>query len=254
MKYSAPNDKAETPAPRFPGGLGDQTTSVHLLAGILGALYDRSNTGKGQFVEATLYRAGIWTMGLPITTALQVKAISNGTKKTSAPEQLNFGTPSYNSYPCKGGRWMQLLGLDAERHLGGILAAIDPGNTVRSKDPFQGDIKTLCRTIATNSDARRQLILEMNELFRQRTVEEWLPILKEQDVWHHAVSDVNEVIDDAQANAVGAFTEIGAQYPIINHPIKWSEGMPAPRGRAPALGSDTEAVLSRLGFGGKARL
>jgi crotonobetainyl-CoA:carnitine CoA-transferase CaiB-like acyl-CoA transferase len=63
MDYVSPNDETATPAPRFPGGLGDQTTAVHLLAGVLGALYDREKTGEGQFVEACLYRAGMWTMG-----------------------------------------------------------------------------------------------------------------------------------------------------------------------------------------------
>merc|ERR1740121_1719335 len=45
MKYAAPNDEVSTPSPRFPGGLGDQTTSIHLMAGVLGALYDRERNG-----------------------------------------------------------------------------------------------------------------------------------------------------------------------------------------------------------------
>ena len=102
-------------------------------------------------------------------------------------------------------------------------------------------------------DARRELIQELNRCFRARTAAEWEPLLREADVWHHTVSDVNDVIGDEQANAVGAFADIGGPHPVLAHPVKWSGARTEPRGRAPALGADTEAVLAKLGMG-KARL
>jgi len=246
MKWASADDEPGTQPPRFPGGLGDQTTAVHLLAGIMGALYDREKTGQGQHVEACLYRAGIWTVGLPVTTALQVRSTSEGAEWVKAPPQSDFGNPTYNVYPCKDGRWMQLLGLDAARHLEGILAAADPGDTIRSQPQFSGSIADLVRKVARSPDVRRQLIRELNVCFMQRTSQEWMAILKERDVWHHLVSDVNEVVHDAQALAAGAFTDVGGHFPLLSHPIKWSGAPPFAKGRAPALGADTDKVLRRL--------
>jgi crotonobetainyl-CoA:carnitine CoA-transferase CaiB-like acyl-CoA transferase len=220
---------------------------------------------------------------------------------------------------------MQLLGLDANRHLPGIVRAVDPTASIRSKDPFLGDDKAFCATILRNKDARRQLIRELGQLFILRTAVEWEPILREQDVWHHTVSDVNDVINDAQANSIGTFvevgdekhlcslsfislsppspsllpllslsspsplplsslvnslptlishrtllahpylahltlihyhliTQVGAEYPLLSHPVKWGAARAEPRGRAPALGADTEAVLRALGGSGRAKL
>lgn len=244
MKYTAPSDEVSGLPPRFPGGLGDQTTAIHLMAGVLGALYDRSNTGQGQLVEACLYRAGIWTMGLPITTALTLRDTTSGKEKLVAPTQADFGNPGYNSYPCKDG-WMQLLGLDLERHIGGILEAVDPDGQIRSAAPFAGSIKDLCRTLNTDARSRRRFIQLLNDCFRAKTTAEWEAIFRKKDVWHHTVSDVNDVVNDAQANAIGTFFDVGAAHKLLSHPVKWSNATTQPRGRAPALGADTEAVLRR---------
>ena len=51
----------------YPGGNGDHTTALSLLAAVLGALYHRERTGEGQMVEASLFRSGIWTVGCAVT-------------------------------------------------------------------------------------------------------------------------------------------------------------------------------------------
>ena len=43
------------------GGMGDHTTSLGLLAGVLGALYHRERTGEGQEIWGSLFRD--WTVG-----------------------------------------------------------------------------------------------------------------------------------------------------------------------------------------------
>jgi crotonobetainyl-CoA:carnitine CoA-transferase CaiB-like acyl-CoA transferase len=146
----------------------------------------------------------------------------------------------------------QLLGLDAERHLPGIVAAVDPAGEIRSAAPFAGagggstDDRAFCHAVATQKAVRLRLIAELSARFRLKTTAEWEVILRDHGVWHHTVSNVNDVINDAQANAVGAFADIGAQFPVLCHPIKWSAAEAPPRGRAPSLGQDTEAVLQGL--------
>jgi hypothetical protein len=44
-------------APREPGGIGDYNTGMQMLGGVFAALYDRTRTGRGQLVDASLMRA-----------------------------------------------------------------------------------------------------------------------------------------------------------------------------------------------------
>uniref|UniRef100_A0A7S4R9J2 Formyl-CoA transferase n=1 Tax=Alexandrium monilatum TaxID=311494 RepID=A0A7S4R9J2_9DINO len=249
MKFITPDDEPGTPAPRFPGGVGDSTTSVHLMAGVLGALYDRERTGQGQFVEACIYRAGLWSMGIPATNALCVKTATNGQGRFDGDPQTAFDTPTYNAYACKDGAWIQLLGLEMERHLDKMLEAIDPEGHIRSSEPFRGDAKAVTERVKPNDELRILLIKKMGECFLKRTAAEWAAIFKEKDVWFHAVSDINDVLDDPQYNAIGAFSEVGGPHRLVSHPIKFSAAPPFPRGRAPLLGADSEKVVQDVKAG-----
>ena len=48
----------DSPMPRFPGAIGDNTTSMQMVAGVALALFHRQNTGQGQLVDAALVRSG----------------------------------------------------------------------------------------------------------------------------------------------------------------------------------------------------
>ena len=66
MDIARSNDDDAPPA-RYPGGNGDHTTGLSLLSAILGGLFYRERTGRGQRVEASLFLSGIWTLATPIT-------------------------------------------------------------------------------------------------------------------------------------------------------------------------------------------
>jgi crotonobetainyl-CoA:carnitine CoA-transferase CaiB-like acyl-CoA transferase len=249
MKYATPNDLPSTPCPRFVGGSGDQNTCMHLLAGILGALYYRKNTGRGQFVEATLYRAGVWTMAHPLSTALAVDHHRPG-QRLPAPEQRDFHTPTFNAYPCKDGRWVQLLGLEMPRHIESLLKAVDPTGSIRNQRPFKGTTTNeLCSVIRSTQESRHKFVQLLCDIFRKKNVDEWLLILRKGEVWHKKVMDYTEVIHDKNALALGVFTDVGASHKIVEFPIQFSEEQPKAVGRAPRLGEHTAEVLASLNRG-----
>ena len=116
-------------------------------------------------------------------------------------------------------------------------------------------------------------------IFAQRTLSEWVPILKAHDVWYARVNRFEEQVDgqsDAykQASAVGAFaggaphninssTSSGdddsgggeasgsaeiSRHDLLVSPVQLS-AMPAiPRAPAPVFGADTHAILTELGY------
>eukprot|EP00935_MAST-01C_sp_MAST-1C-sp1_P002225 g2225.t1 len=115
--------------PRFPGGIGDNTTAVQLLGGIFGALYDRERTGKGQLVDASLMRAGVWALAQPLASLYG----GNGWAMSSGPdggvrETTTLGERrtvlTQSPFRCKDGIWVHFLGLEVMRHLPAFCAAL----------------------------------------------------------------------------------------------------------------------------------
>eukprot|EP00450_Noctiluca_scintillans_P036720 CAMPEP_0194538286 /NCGR_PEP_ID=MMETSP0253-20130528/77768_1 /TAXON_ID=2966 /ORGANISM="Noctiluca scintillans" /LENGTH=251 /DNA_ID=CAMNT_0039384383 /DNA_START=38 /DNA_END=790 /DNA_ORIENTATION=+ len=83
MDLSRANDTDALQA-RYPGGNGDHTAALGLLAGIFGALFHASRTGAGQFVEANLLHTGLWTMATPIAAWSGMQSKQFRTPRTSA--------------------------------------------------------------------------------------------------------------------------------------------------------------------------
>jgi crotonobetainyl-CoA:carnitine CoA-transferase CaiB-like acyl-CoA transferase len=84
----------ESPPPREPGGIGDYNTGMQLLGGVFAALYDREKTGRGQLVDASLMRAGIWSMAQPLASLMA------GNRCMLIPHHETFSTtiqPPYSS-------------------------------------------------------------------------------------------------------------------------------------------------------------
>ena len=72
--------------PREPSGIGDYNTGMQLLGGVFAALYDRTQTGEGQLVDANLMSAGVWSLGQPLVMLMGGNPWSTGTDwKTGRP-------------------------------------------------------------------------------------------------------------------------------------------------------------------------
>merc|ERR1719428_1114093 len=83
----------ESDMPRFPGGVGDNSTAVQLVGGIFTALYARErNGGQGQLVDASLMRAGVFGVAHPIISLLGGNASATGLGPTpSVRETTQLG-------------------------------------------------------------------------------------------------------------------------------------------------------------------
>ena len=84
----------DSPPPREPGGIGDYNTGMQLLGGVFAALYDRTQTGKGQLVDASLMRAGVWSMAQPLVMNMGGNAYGTGV-------EWHDGSPAKNA-PLRG--------------------------------------------------------------------------------------------------------------------------------------------------------
>ena len=223
------------PAPR--SAVGDHTTAITITAAILAKLLERERTGRGGLVQTSLLRTGIYTLGWDIGVQLRF-----GRRETTRPRQRSRG-PLLNCYRAADGRGFWLIGLEADRHWPGLVAALARPD-LASDERFVG-----ARDRLTNSEA---LIAILDEIFAARPMTEWCERFDAHDVWWAPINSIPDVIADAQAIAAGAFVDMTprpgeAAYRAVASPVD-SGGMVLAPGPVPALGEHTDEVLREFGI------
>ena len=230
--FAASMTVGDVPPPALRSGKGDHVTGLAAAAAVLAKLLERERTGAGGLVETSLLRAGMYTTGWEL-------AIQQRFGKSQAPEDRAVNsTPLVNCYRSSDGRWFWLLGLEADRHLPGVLRAIGRGEL--ADDPRFG----------TARDRRinaRELISELDIAFATRTRDEWATVFAEHDVWWAPVQSLAEVVADPQARAAGAIVTMATGEESIAPPAGFGERDVVTR-RVPELGADTDDVRRELGL------
>jgi formyl-CoA transferase len=99
----------------------------------------------------------------------------------------------------------------------------------------------------------RELIAILDPIFASRTLAEWAAILDAADCYWGRIQSVEEVVDDPQAAALGAFASTtlpdGRPLRIVKSPMTFTATPAAVNGAAPELGQHTEEVLLEAGYG-----
>ena len=217
--------------PSLRSGKGDHVTGLAAAAGVLAKLLERERTGEGGLVETSLLRAGMYTTGWELSIQQHF-----GRHAAPEPRETN-STPLVNCYRTADGRWFWLLGLEADRHLPGVLRAI--GRSELADDERFRTARERRRNAAA-------LIAELDAAFATRTREEWAAVFAEHDVWWAPVQSLAEAVADPQARAAGAIVATADGGESIAPPAGFGERDLVVR-PVPALGADTEAVVGELG-------
>eukprot|EP01060_Flectonema_neradi_P011217 TRINITY_DN18319_c0_g1_i1.p1 TRINITY_DN18319_c0_g1~~TRINITY_DN18319_c0_g1_i1.p1 ORF type:complete len:431 (+),score=74.74 TRINITY_DN18319_c0_g1_i1:45-1295(+) len=223
--FSKPTDDGHVG--QFPPGIGDHMTSLQLLSGIGLALWYRDRTGKGQLVEASLLRSGIWGMAYPLLNT----SLNPGSKFIREP-RTNHYRPTFNVYKCSDGVWLQLLGLDIGRFDAGLCKTLGVDEKEFASLDGKGKIKIM--------DAK----------FITQPSSVWEAKLNENKVWYQKAVQLDDVLRDPQAHAVGAFKQLpGMNFPFILSPVQLScDTDHGPRSGPPQCGEHTSEVLQSLGY------
>lgn len=211
--------------PAIRNGQGDHTTGITLVSGIMAALFDRSRTGKGRIVSTSLLRTGIYTLGWETSTFLRFG------RRESTRHRSRSTAPLVNSYMCSDGRGLWLLGLEADRHWPGIVAALDIVDL--AQDERFVDAKARYK----NNEA---VIAELDKVFASNTYEYWTKRLDDNDVWWAPINSIPDAIADPQVIASGAFVDMTphegeAPYKAVNSPVDF-DGYEIVPGAVPRLG------------------
>jgi crotonobetainyl-CoA:carnitine CoA-transferase CaiB-like acyl-CoA transferase len=220
-------------------GVGDTFTAMTAVAGICAALVDRAHSGRGRVVEASLQRAGMWAIAAELATQ------SMGGRPRPPYPREQCPTPMYNSYLTSDGRWFYLVGVEADRQLPKVLAAI--GRTDLTADErFMG-----ARALTRN---RAEVVALLDAAFATQPMEYWAKAFDLHDVFWAPVQSLAEVLDDPQARATGALITIddveidGRPVETVDAPIRWDGQSRSTTPGPPRVGEHNEAILGWLGY------
>ena len=220
------------PAPT-PMGFGDHVVGLAAVSGILGALVERTRTGRGQIIETSLLRTGTFTLGWELGVQRLLGRVPAGVNRTQSK------TPLYNCYRSKDDHWFWLLGVESDRHFPRLLAAI--AREELAEDP----------RFANARDRRRNgeaFIAELDKSFGAQPMSSWRERFDEIGVWWAPVSTPEEVVADEQVIAAGCFIDVeGKDFQTVASPVEFRRHPKSSVAAAPELGADTEAVLQQVG-------
>ena len=218
-------------------GQGDHVTGMSLAAGVCAALFDAQRSGQGRTVSTSLLRNGMYNIAWDIGIQLRFG------KRERTRSRANNRAPLVNSYTAADGKGFWLLGLEADRHWPGVVAAID-------SDELRVPEFETARLRAENSVA---LIRIMDRHFAGRPLAEWTELFDRHDVWWAPINSIVDVIVDPQARAAGGFVPMTPRqgeepYEAVNTPVDFDGHVLRP-GPVPALGEHTSSILGSEALG-----
>ena len=219
-------------------GIGDHTTSMATVGGILAAVFERQTTGKGRLVEASLLRAGIYAAGSD--TAVQLRYGKLGSTKT----RHEAVQPISNFFKTRD-TWIVIVPRQGSTDWTAICKVI--GRPELETDPRFDNPKNRRANAA-------DLVDILDAAFIQHDLDYWREKLDAEDMIWAPLLRPADVFADPQAKAAGAYVEVPEEgggegtYLSPASPIRFPGADDGPKGPAPALGEHTIDTLKASGF------
>ncbi len=224
------NGSAEGGQVRIGVPVVDLSTGMNATIGILMALYERNRSGKGQFVDATLYDSAI-ALHQPhapnyFMAGLKPKLVGNS--HASLVPYSNFPTKTRNIVVGAGndGQFRKLTQM-----LGKPELATDPRfKTNKDRVAHRAELETELRALLKDRDA--------NALSQE---------LMQGGVPSAAVLDVADVMEHPHTRHRGMVWEKDG-WRNVGNPVKLSRTPAKARTKPKTFGADTRAVLAENGY------
>ncbi len=228
-------DGTKTEPVRSMPGMGDHPTATGLYAAIVTALYRREKTGKGGVAQTSLLQNGLWANGCYVQNRLFGEHVPHRPPRIDTPSALA------NHYRCKDGRWFLMALHNEARQLAAFLKAIDREDL--AQDPR-------FHTQAQRRAHHKELTAILDEVFAQRDLHEWRPILEKAGVTFGPVCTVDEAGDDEQSRTIGALVPFADGSGLtVSSPFHVDGAAKVAPVRAPqVVGQHSEMVLRDAGY------
>jgi formyl-CoA transferase len=225
----------ENPPTYLYPAIGDSGTGMHMAIGILAALNQRHQTGKGQHVEVSMQDA--------VVNLIRVSLRDHQRSGRPMPRQGNqLGrTVPGTTYPCAPGGPNDYVYIFAQPQMWrGFVAAM--GQPELADDPRFASAES-------RWENRAALDALVETWTRQRSKHEVMRLMGEAGVPCGATLDTGEVLTDPHLRARDMIVDVDyptrGTYQTVGCPVKLSES-PADVTRPPLLGEHTAELLASL--------
>ena len=215
--------------------IADQGTGMWAALGIVSALHEREQTGRGREVDVSLYETALGFMAYHLTGFFGSGAVPSG-RGTAFPSIV-----PYQAFAAQDGRLMIAAGND--RLFASLVGAL--GLPELADDP----------RFATNADRvahRDELVPLLADRFAAEPRAHWLAVLGEASVPAAPVQDVSEVAAAEQTQALEILQDL--PHPALPDlrvpafPVSVDGERMRHASAPPELGADTAEVLAEVGY------
>ncbi len=242
--------------------VADFSTGIAIAWGVCAALFHRERTGHGQRIDTSLLASALSVQTgsfmeidsvdreerdefLAVLEAMR-EAGASYEEIDQQHQQMMYpfrsGNIYYRTYQAKDGTLAIACLSDRLRRRVADVLEIDDPRFEPGYDPMSPQVLDL-------SD---ELVKRAEELFLEKTVEEWLDIFDSVGVPAGPVRYIQELLQDEQVRANGLVVDLehslAGPVKMVGPMIQMSETPLEARSAAPALGEHTDEILSAMGY------
>lgn len=223
--------------PRYaPVNFADRTIGLQLASAVLGALFHRERTGRGQRVDVPMYEGlvtvvlGEHLAGKTFNPALGPA----GHARSLAPDRRPFRTR--DGFIC--------VLVYTDRQWRKFFEAIG------EPDGFECD--THFASAGARSEHPNEVYGFLSRVLEKRGTEEWLALFERLDIPAERMQSIDDILADEHLEAIGFFRQrVHPSEGVLTEmaiPTEWSDSQPEVSRQAPRLGEHTEEVLREAGY------
>lgn len=218
------------------GGISDEMGAIMLAFGVLLALVARQSFGVGQEIHSSHLSSAMallrWNFGMYLMTGIE--------RAKQVREEVP--NPLTNHYRASDGKWLAMSHPQSDRYWPVFCKAT--GIVHLQNDPRFSDMDT-------REQNSKELIAILDKVFIQKTREEWLKILRAEDLIVCSVNSFIEASSDPQTIANEYITDfihpVLGKIKMLAPPVEMSKTPGSIRMQAPQYGQHTEEVLLEVG-------
>ena len=217
-------------------GLCDQLGALHVVYGVLSALYHREKSGHGQEIQVNLLASAVALQMQDYMTILNLGRSFE--RPHSGIGHAGNGAP-FGVYATRDGHISIAMNPWPV-----VVEALGVPELMRYNNP---------QVLFEQRDAIWQ---EMQNIISKKTTAEWLDIMLELDLWVGEVKTQRQVPEDPQVRHLNLFTTMdhpkAGRIQTVNMPLQFSETPGLIRRPPPMVGEHGSEILKELGYNDEA--
>ncbi|MFC6337490.1 CoA transferase [Pseudomonas sp. CCM 7891] len=206
--------------------------SLHAVIGLLAAVIARQQSGVGQYLDVSMTDCVF-----SFNAMAGAGYLACGVEPDRESQVLNGGS-FYDYYRSRDGRWLSVGSLEPA-FMQRLCAALG-----RPELAVQG--------LSPEPEQQKNLKQALQVEFEKRGFDELCELFAGVDACVEPVLSLSEALEHPQLKARALVSQVprgdGSEQAQLACPLKFSEGLPAPRHIGVAVGAHSDEVLGELGF------